>query len=398
MGYPPRILLISNGHGEDAIGVAIGRELLGLGGQVKTLPLVGKGKAYQEAGFEVLGPRREMPSGGLVRLNPKTFWGDLKAGWLSMSLQHWSSAAQTAKTVDATLVVGDLYGLLVASLWGKKPLFQMQPLVSLRYQRGLQRLDLEYLTVNHYVVPERLLMRLARSVYSRDAESAEWLQQHGVPRAKFLGNPMFDAIEGAAATDIPGPYLLLLPGSRPDAYYSLPIMLEAIHSISSVSPSPLGRGWGVRAVIAWAGLPLDGLSLPQWNIAATGQGSGITHVLSRGQTSVYLSQGAFKTLLSQAKLALSTSGTAAEQAASFGIPVLGFPTSGPQYTPRFAEAQQRLLGEALTLTAPQPEALARGIEQLMQAEAYARASQAGRGLGQSGGSRRIAEDILHQLK
>jgi uncharacterized protein (TIGR03492 family) len=145
-------------------------------------------------------------------------------------------------------------------------------------------------------------------------------------------------------------------------------------------------------------LPLDGLSLPQWNIAATGQGSGITHVLSRGQTSVYLSQGAFKTLLSQAKLALSTSGTAAEQAASFGIPVLGFPTSGPQYTPRFAEAQQRLLGEALTLTAPQPEALARGIEQLMQAEAYARASQAGRGLGQSGGSRRIAEDILHQLK
>jgi uncharacterized protein (TIGR03492 family) len=291
------------------------------------------------------------------------------------------------------LVVGDLYALAVASLWGKKPLFQVQPLVSLRYQRGLDSLDLEYLTVNHYVAPERFLMRFAHSVYSRDPESAQWLNRHGVLQAKFLGNPLLDALEGEAPVDLPEPYLLLLPGSRTDAYHSLPIMLESIHLLFS----PGGQGMRATPVIAWAGLPLEPLTLPHWTLTPTGQDQGITHVLSRDQTKVYLCQGAFKTLLPRATLALSTSGTAAEQAASFGIPLVGFATQGPQYTQRFAQAQGRLLGEALTLTAPQAKAVVQGLHDILQPQAYASASAAGRTLGQAGGSRRIAEDVFYRL-
>lgn len=40
-----RILLLSNGHGEDAIGAAIARELARLGLEPLPLPLVGSGNA-----------------------------------------------------------------------------------------------------------------------------------------------------------------------------------------------------------------------------------------------------------------------------------------------------------------------------------------------------------------
>ena len=42
-------------------------------------------------------------------------------------------------------------------------------------------------------------------------------------------------------------------------------------------------------------------------------------------------------------------GTANEQAAGLGIPVVGFATAGPQYVAGFAARQQRLLGAALTV-------------------------------------------------
>ncbi|MER3444016.1 MAG: hypothetical protein C4333_07785, partial [Meiothermus sp.] len=87
-----RILLISNGHGEDSIACAVGRELRALGHSLEALPLVGRGAAYEEAGFRVHGPRKVMPSGGFVLDDPAAFLRDLRAGWLGMSLGHWQAA------------------------------------------------------------------------------------------------------------------------------------------------------------------------------------------------------------------------------------------------------------------------------------------------------------------
>ncbi|MCV4714380.1 hypothetical protein OFC05_30390, partial [Escherichia coli] len=75
-------------------------------------------------------------------------------------------------------------------------------------------------------------------------------------------------------------------------------------------------------------------------------------------TTAHLATGAFHRALEGARLALSTSGTAAEQAAGLGVPLVGFPTPGPQYVRPFAQAQRRMLGQALTLTEPDPAAVA----------------------------------------
>jgi hypothetical protein len=63
---PARILLLSNGHGEDLSGALIGQELQRLGHTVHALPLVGHGRAYAQAGLPMLGRTREYSTGGLA--------------------------------------------------------------------------------------------------------------------------------------------------------------------------------------------------------------------------------------------------------------------------------------------------------------------------------------------
>jgi uncharacterized protein (TIGR03492 family) len=382
-----RILLISNGHGEDVIARVIGQRLEALGYGLEALPLVGRGDAYEQAGFPVHGPRREMPSGGFVLDDPAAFLRDLRAGWLAMSLGHWQAARRIATRSQAIVAVGDLYALAVARVFGRKPTFVVQSRVSLRAWQGQgRRVD------QAYTGPERFFMRSAVRVYPREPEGAAWLQQHGITQAEYLGNPMLDAPSGQADLEPPPPYLLLLPGSRPDAYYSLPRMLEACRLL---------RPTGLTPVIAWAGLELSSLQTPGWTREATGKAEGTVLRLTHPDGSVaHLSVGAFRRALEGARLALSTSGTAAEQAAGFGVPLVGFPTPGPQYTPPFAQAQQRMLGRALTLVEPSPEAIARaGLELLSNPARYAQAQADGRAaMGEPGGAERIARDVDRCLR
>lgn len=380
-----RIVLISNGHGEDIIGAALAQELRALGYTLQAVPLVGRGGVYEEAGFAVLGPRQEMPSGGFALQSLAAIWADLKAGWVSMSLAHYRAVKEAARAAAATLVVGDVYALLVGHFMGRPPLFLMQCRSSLRaWQRqGWSR---------PYSALERFLMRRAVGVYPREPEGEYWLRAHGVPHACYLGNPMLDALEGVPL-ELKPPYLLLLPGSRSDAYESLPKMLGACRLLSDT---------GLTPVVAWAGLSLEGWSGGEgWRLEPTERQEGITHTLNHPDgTRVYLSQGAFRDCILGAKVAISTSGTAAEQAAGYGVPLVGFPTGGPQYTPAFAAQQKRLLCEALLLVEPHPEAIAQGVRQFWGSpELLGQARAAGRAaMGVPGAARRIAQEIHRQLQ
>ncbi len=408
-----KIVIVSNGHGEDIIGATLAGELAALGYTIEALPTVGKGMAYAQTGFTALGPRLEMPSGGFVIDRPGILWEDFRAGFFSMTLEQYRALGRASRDSGATLVVGDIYGLGVGSVFGKRPLFQMQPLVSIRAWGGLS-----WDTRKRYLLLERLMMQRAAQVYVRDLESQDWLRQRGVKQAVFLGNPMLDAL-GGVELGLPPPYLLLLPGSRNDAYQSLPIMMEASRLLGST---------GLTPVVAWAGLPLEKLEVLGWKrevervgeqgeakrrlrseVQASSRGAGEETNKTEGLierwthpdgTVVYLTRGAFKAALMGAKLALSTSGTAAEQAAGFGIPVISFPTDGPQYTPVFAENQKRLLREALFLTKPDPQEVARvALEVLASPELQEKARAAGKAaMGEPGAARRIAMDIHERLE
>ena len=71
-----RILLLSNGHGEDLSGSLLGGALRTLGHEVTALPLAGLGNPYAQATIPLLGSSHEFST---------SRWKDQECHWLPLS-------------------------------------------------------------------------------------------------------------------------------------------------------------------------------------------------------------------------------------------------------------------------------------------------------------------------
>jgi uncharacterized protein (TIGR03492 family) len=393
-----KILFVSNGHGEDAIGAFLAKTMLELEPnlEIEALPIVGRGNVYERAGIRVLGPRWSPPSGGFTFTSLDLFLKDWRDGMRQKTHeQHW--AIRNAKA-DAVMIVGDVYALWVTFSFAfkdaKPRVFQYQPLVSRYYQDGMNTSDkLERssrVTVDSFVLPERLYMKRVERVFTRDERSAAWLRELGVPHAQFAGNIMMDLLtpELELQTILDDrPVLALLPGTRNDYLFSLPIMLET----AALLPE-------FQTFAAFSGT----LELPTgwvWTTAKIVDNETRVALHDSGIRVVMLKHG-FAALLQVASVVLGTSGTGNEQAVGLGKPVIGFPTTGPQYLEGFAKAQKRLLGVGLTLEKPDPEFLAQAVNTAHQDQVFrAQVAQAGlERMGLPGGAKRIALEVLGALK
>jgi uncharacterized protein (TIGR03492 family) len=398
-----KVLFVSNGHGEDAIGARLAQELLRLRPdlQLEAVPIVGAGMPYERLGIAVLGPRWSPPSGGFTFTSLARFFEDWRDGMRQHThQQHW--AVRRAKA-DVVVVVGDVYALGVTRLFAfkeaKPVVFQVQPLVSRYYQDGMSATDrlerLNRVTVDSFTAPELWLMKkMVRHVFARDARTAAWLQELGVSHASFLGNLMMDCLEPeldlTPILEPNKPVLALLPGTRDDHLYSLPKMLEVaalLPEFQSLAALPklhphfeLSTGW------AWKMPSAVDNSATVFRVAQHNSG-----------LRVPLVSGAFAALLHRADVVLGTSGTGNEQAVGLGKPVVGFATLGPQYTRNFAKAQQRLLGAGLVFVDKPVDnlRLAEAVRQARENPEAARLAGLER-MGVSGGSRRVAEAILRE--
>lgn len=408
-------LFISNGHAEDLIGAALAREVgarrpvLGvcepeLPAPLLALPLVARGQAYAGVA-EVTGPLLTLPSGGFPFGSVTNLRADLRAGLLTTSVRQWVAARRLAGQVRRVVVVGDSYALAVGALAAqvaghgaptgpgrlgpKLPLVHVQPLVSSVYAQDMGMAghlrELNALGANAFMPWEIALGRRAWRVYTRDAASARHLARRGV-NAAYRGSFAMDVLplpERDLGDVRDGrPVLALLPGQRGDAGVSLPVMLDAAARLPE---------WQALAAFpgAFSALP----ELPGWTVQVRGEGCAAA---TRDGVTVWLLRGAFSAVLHAASLALGTAGTANEQAAGLGVPVVGFPTRGPQYMPGFAARQRRLLGQALTLTAPEAGAVAGAARALFGDPArYAAAQRDGRGrIGAAGALPAIARELL----
>ena len=383
------LVIVSNGHGEDAIGAALAREIQQLAPHLSLVayPLVGAGRAYENAPVTLTGPRRELPSAGLTVHTLDNLIADLRAGWISMTGRQLVGLARTR--ADALLVVGDVYAQLLAASVRASARFVLQPLVSVR-QAGAARPPLHRVAMERFTRLERwLLAHRADRVYARDEPTAAWLRGHGVDSAVFLGYPAMDAVAGVAPArrlppDGTALRLALLPGSRDHANRSLALMLEAAERL------------GAEASVAWA--PTAPPAIPGWtwrdDDAPARRGW-----LERGDQRVLVTSRDLVPALDGAHLALATTGTAAEQAAATGLPVLSF-AMPPEHTRAFLAGQQRLLGSALTVVPAAPEAVAVAVRKAVaDPEGYREAARAGRDrMGGPGGTRAIARDILERIE
>ena len=399
-----KILFISNGHGEDAIGARIALELRTLEPtwNLEALPIVGRGDAYERIGVRVIGPRWAMPSGGFTFTSLEWLLADWRSGMYAQThAQHWAARNSSA---DVVIVVGDVYALWVTFSFASKntkPLvYQVQPLVSRYYQDGLtpqtRASRISRVTVDSFTAPERWYMKRVEKVFARDARTAEWLHELGVPQALFAGNVMMDLLtpELELTPVLDGrPVLALLPGTRTDYRFALPIMLETaglLPEMQAFAAFPGNRSL-LELPTGWSWIAPTALE--------TAVSADLTALHSSGAR-VPVLRGAFAALLHRAAIALGTAGTGNEQAVGLGVPVVGFATRGPQFTHSFAQAQRRLLGPGLRLESPDPMRLAAMVRLGVTDPSWRSATRAAglERMGTAGAARRVVHLLLEDLR
>lgn len=392
-----RLLLISNGHGEDLIGSVLAARLVGRGFAVSALPLVGVGEAYAAAGIPVEIEGVNLPSGGFVRHGLRHLLVDALHGGFSLTKRQIRALKMASRRADLTVCVGDCLLILAARFFGRLPLVFLPTAKS------------DYINP-HWPIEVRLMRRYCRMVFPRDALTAASLSRRGVA-ASFAGNLMMDALE-FKGPDLASPAgvrtIALLPGSRAEAYGNMGEIADTVLALEEEA----GSGECFRHLAAMAGgLDFEGFSgclRPRgWLPAAAAPGErerGITGhlVYGAGEAAVRITfiQGRFADVLAACDVVLGLAGTANEQAAGLGKPIVTFPGRGPQITPGFVAAQSRLLGEAIAVVEREPRAAARELLDILRDdERRARMARAGRErMGPPGGAERIAEEIARFMK
>lgn len=391
-----RVLLISNGNGEDRIAAHLGRRWRERqdGLSLQALALVGSGLFYTQARIPLLPPRFSPPSQGFAYLNPRLLLRDFQAGLGGHLCKSIGCLLEIGPSVDFVLAVGDIVAVIAASLTGR-PFAFFGAALSDHYLGAAGRAG-----KNSYDPLQRwLLKRKDALVFGRDALTAANLRRHGLD-AHFVGNPMRDCMEHPRG-DCPyssssagnRPLILLLPGSHADALANFALTLELL------APS-------LNSPKDFAVLCAPQLAHQDWQ----GQlrNAGWEHSQDRWQKQqgrLWLLDAMWMApLLQQAQLAIGLAGTANEQCVGAGLPVIAFATPGTQYTWAFGEAQKRLLGAGLFFQGQtSAELLARQIDILLAPESappirLQLAQVSAERFGPAGGDERMLEMIAELIQ
>jgi uncharacterized protein (TIGR03492 family) len=419
-----KLLCISNGHGEDAIALPVLQELQKLAPTIEivTLPIVGVGKAYSSNDFEIAGNVQTLPSGGFLNKDNRQLVRDLRGGLAGLTIDQIQTARNWSKSGGKILAVGDIVPLLFAWLSGADYAFigTAKSEYYIRDNQGqileTQRDSIEVKTGSYYFPWERWLLSRGKckAVFPRDKLTAENLRQYQIS-AFDLGNPMMDGVSIDPNSSVfyqsesaKHPLMVtLLPGSRPPEAYAN--WIQIITAVNSLIPVFNQRGIVCLAAIT----PTLDLEILQGNLNEFGwvpvtiPDRDLTNLLAdekaiyyqRDNASIVVSTRAYGQFMHAGECAIAMAGTATEQFVGLGKPAFIIPGAGPQFTPAFAEAQTRLLGESVILV---PQAQDVGVEiQRLLAQPDQLESIAQNGLlrmGTPGAAKRIAGCLLEVIK
>ncbi len=421
-----RLLVLSNGHGEDVIALRVIHALLERRPAlaIAVLPMVGEGRVFasdEAAGrLQRVGPRQDLPSGGFSNQSLRGMLSDLAAGVLGLSWRQWRLVRRWGRSGTPVLAVGDLLPLLMA--WGGGGTYGFI---------GTPKSDFTWASPAPTGWPSSLWDRLAdgyhrckdsewdpwewalmgnrrcRLVALRDRLTARGLRRRGVA-ATAPGNPMMDGFsEGAAPAWLTaaGPRILLLPGSRmPEALGNAERLLQALTQLGD------RQGDALTGLLATGSRPnadelaplLRGAGFaarpPEPADAAQLEGIGATERWQRGDLQLLVGPGQFSRWAPWATAGLATAGTATEQLVGLGIPALSIPGPGPQFKGGFARRQSRLLGGSVLPCRTPDQAAERLAALLREPTLRQRLGSIGQArMGPAGGSARLAALVEERL-
>ncbi len=330
-----RILLLSNGHGEDLSGSFLAKYFVKKGHLVEALPIVGDGENYKKVNVSIIGKTKKFKTGGIGYNSFKGRLIEIFGGQIIYLLKKLYLSYKLRNKYDFYFVIGDIIPVFFA--WFAKKDFYTYLVAYSSHYEGKLRLP--------WPCKFFLLSKYAKKIYARDYLTANDLSKQLSKRVSFLGNPFMDKFSffEKSSKNLPF-YIGLFPGSRfPEIIDNLQLILEVLETMYNLE---------YFQKIAFKFAIVNDLSIEKirqiltrrkWTyIDKVNENNGLEFKF--GFITVIFNWNFFEEILFNSKFVISMAGTATEQAIGLAKPVIQIEGKGPQFTKSFAEAQRRLLG------------------------------------------------------
>ena len=349
------LLIICNGHGEDLIALEIIKKLISLKQitKIEVLPLVGDGYIFDSIASEIfckIGTQIYLPSGGFSNQSIKFLLRDLRVGLLANLISNWLLVRRKHKENYKVIAIGDLLPLYFA--WSSKCVFGFigTPKSDYTWSSGPGKAisDLYHkLKGSEWDPWEIFLMggQKCKFVIVRDELTANNLNLKNI-NAKCFGNPMMDFIQEKKLDqkNIESfQKLIMLIGSRtPEAFNNLDMFLSSLSTIDLPLKTlvfvPLSSNLELNIVENYF------FKYKFSKVINKEYYLGEESIWMKNNIIFLIGKNTFHKWANLSQVGLANAGTATEQIAGLGVPSLSLPGKGPQFTKKFANRQQRLLG------------------------------------------------------
>jgi len=331
-----KILILSNGHGEDLSGSLIAKQFVKIGYSVSAMPIVGKGNHYKKEKIKIIGKTQEFSTGGIGYNSLKGRLTEIFGGEIFYFLKRLYLTYKIRKNYDYFFVVGDIVPVFFAWIC-KKDFFTYLVAYSSHYEG---KLKLPWPSKFFLLSPN------AKKIYTRDSLTANDLTLQLKKKVSFLGNPFMDKFFSKNKELKNSAFSIgLFPGSRlPEISYNLVLILEVLEALSNLRYFQEIE-FNFAIVNTFSSIKIREIfKNRKWlYIEKINEKHLIKFQYKTLKVNLYWNS--FEEILLKSKCCICMAGTAAEQAIGLGKPVIQIEGKGPQFTKSFAEAQRRLLGE-----------------------------------------------------
>ena len=331
-----KILILSNGHGEDLSGSLIAKQLLNNGYSVDALPIVGKGRHYKKERINIIGKTQEFSTGGIGYNSLKGRLKEIFEGEIIYLLKRLYLTYKIRKKYNYFFVVGDIVPVFFAWVCNKN-FFTYLVAYSSHYE-GKLRLPW----------PSKffLLSKKAKKIYTRDLLTANDLTLQFKKKVSFFGNPFMDKFILREKELKKSEFSIgIFPGSRfPEILENFVLILEVLEPLSNLSYFQ-NIEFNFAIVNALSLLKVKEIFKKRKWLSLEKVNKKNLLKFQFNSLKVCLYWNNFEEILLKSRCCISMAGTAAEQAIGLGKPVIQIEGKGPQFTKSFAEAQRRLLGK-----------------------------------------------------
>ncbi len=331
-----KILILSNGHGEDLSGSLIAKQFLKSGYFVNALPIVGKGNHYEKEKIKIIGKTKEFSTGGIGYNSFKGRLIEIFGGEIFYLLKKLFLTYKIRKKYDYFFVVGDIVPVFFAWVC-RKDFFTYLVAYSSHYEG---KLKLPW--------PSKffLISQKAKKIYTRDSLTADDLTNQLKKKVSFFGNPFMDKFFSRDKELKKTEFSIgLFPGSRfPEIVDNFVLILEVLEALSDFKYfQKIEFNFAIVNALSLSKIK-EIFKSRRWLLLEKIEEKYFLKCQYKS-LEVHIYWNNFEKILLKSRCCISMAGTAAEQAIGLGKPVIQIEGNGPQFTKSFAEAQRRLLGK-----------------------------------------------------